>query len=471
MKAIKGLLLFHLALLVLISSCSNLLLPTGEGKSTERAATDVIQTYYEGGLFLKEETGVLDAEAAYKIYLPEGWHYFPPGEKRLVIYAHGYVTPGLEFSQSEELALIQPFIESFVSQGIAVAYSHYGESGWAVASGFECTKNLRNHFVATIGEPDYIYLWGVSEGALISVRLAEKEPALFDGVLAYAGPIGGAKMEFEYILNSRLAFDHFFKNRVKLAARYGSNEAKLLASALGYSRSFRGRDASAIDVDKDVLPLKYMSSTAFLTDMAPFIAKLMIMSPAKAMEMATVKVDGLNLYPLDSWITNRYGFLLPKDDFIPEFAYTMATTLWYNIYGTGDLLGRTGDVMPIDNSESEYLYRDYFRRYERSFTVEVFHSSPEAELFLFNWYQPLGTLTIPLVTLHATRDPAVPFFHQIAYGTIAAGSPWLTQIPIPGFGHGILIDFQNMVPVPDETGTSTYLLGALGELMRQVETP
>jgi len=454
--------------LLVLSGCGNLFAPqevlTANDALVSRSVSSSV--YYPDGKFLQMETGILGPEADYSINLPYGWQNFSPGEKNLLIYAHGYVTPDMDFSETEEYALINGALSGFVGQGFAVAYSNYADSGWAVKDGTIRTRQLRGYFVDKFGMPDNIYLCGVSEGAIIAIKLAEQNPELFSGVLAFAGPIGGAKMEFDYILNVRLAFDHFFKEAVKYAASLGSPEAKSLALALGYAEE--GEDSSAVDVRPDLLPPSYSSGTVFSANMAALIGSIMMQNPTtvkdETFEMASVAVDGSPLFPAGNWSTNPA--------FIPEFVFTVTTALWYNIYGTQDLLEKTHGHMPMDNTGIPYIYMDFSNELPSDFEifeVERFESSRDAEQYLKHWYQPVGGLRIPVVTLHFMRDPAVPYFHETAYkGIEGTDTVMLTQISIDGFGHGTLLNFEGGTLVPKFGITLGHIVGAFNALFAQV---
>jgi len=216
-----------------------------------------------------------------------------------------------------------------------------------------------------------------------------------------------------------------------------------LALALGYDPAGTS-DSSAVDVHPDLVNHpEYLYSALFITDMAPLIAGLLVSDPVKAVKMASAAVDDVPLFPVEYMGTNPA--------FIPEFATTIATALWYNIYGTGDLFIKTHGAMPLDNTECVYEYYPYGSG--NDFEVERFTARPSAEKYLEHWYKPDGELTIPVVTLHITRDPAVPFRHETAYAS-ASGIPsaFLTQIPIEGFGHGILMADEYGGPIADPLG-------------------
>ena len=91
-----------------------------------------------------------------------------------------------------------------------------------------------------------------------------------------------------------------------------------------------------------------------------------------------------------------------------------------------------------------------------------FASSIDAEKYLDHWFTPTGKLKRPMLTLHTTLDPAVPYFHEEAYAHAVAwagSSNWLVQIPVESYGHCEFEDFEVLEAFLDlvtwvETGTS-----------------
>lgn len=482
-----------IVLLLVFSGCSNVFLTgdtsTGNPESVSRVVTS--SEYYDSGdTMLKTETGVLDSGSKYTIFFPPGWQQLPDNQKKLMIYSHGYVTKDMDFSETDEYSLINDAKDAFLVQNFAVAFADYVDTGWAVKDGSLQTIHLRNYIVDTFGKPGRIYLTGVSEGALIAVKLAEQKPDLFNGVLAVAGPIGGAGLEFKCILDVRLAFDHFYKKVLTTAALQGDEPSKLLAAALGYDLT--GSESTAgivdqrwirrffpwhhhntnttikvIDVHPELLAPSYRKSTAFFTAIAPLLGELFMQDTDKALEFASVGVNAKPLFPIINWLKNP--------SFIPEFVFTVSTALWYNIYGTGDLLVKTGGKMPLGTDGDVYTYLKFKNGFPRLFpvvfNVERFSANRTAANYLEQWYQPVGGLTIPVVTLHFTRDPAVPFIHELVYAhTEGFPSTMLTQIPKAGFGHGTELTFlSDMTPVFHTDETLGYISNAFSLLVLKVE--
>lgn len=481
MKTIRLALYASIVFVLLLSGCNNLFNEPGssgnELDGTSRFVTS--REFYPGGEFLKSETGVLGPGAEYAIFLPYQWQIFPESQRTLIIYAHGYIPPGADFDGSDESALISQIIPSFLETGFAVAFSGYSESGWAVKDGSIRTRQLRSYFLESMGPADDIYLYGASEGALISIKLAEQNPELFSGVLAIAGPLGGSEEEFEYVINSRLFFDHFFRDQVVAAAISGNITALSLSRSLGYNMVPGGYDKSVFDALPDPDFPQAVDPQIFIESMAMLIGGFMLSNPDSALEMATARIGYDHLYYLSDCTATCSPFCtehwkwFDEPTFTTELTISILTALWYNIYGTNDLLERTRGRIPLDNSGIVYSYTDFNGGIPGSFEVidvERMESTPDARRYLDHWYIPDGDLLIPVVTLHLKRDNAVPFYHELIYkDKVPTLSPMLTQIEINRFGHGIIYDFVYGVPVPDYPATIAALQNAFNTLVAKVE--
>ena len=70
--------------------------------------------------------------------------------------------------------------------------------------------------------------------------------------------------------------------------------------------------------------------------------------------------------------------------------------------------------------------------------VERIESDGRARAYARRFYQPIGNLHAPLVTLHNTLDPVVPFQHEVNYSNLVAQkgkSAFLSIVPVPRYGH------------------------------------
>ena len=151
--------------------------------------------------------GVQSTGAIYRICLPAAnWN----GD--LIIYAHGYVSPGLPIA-IPPLTLPGAFgtIDTFLTaQGYAFATTSYHRNGLAMVEGVDDLVDLANLFVEKHGLPNRTILLGVSEGGAIAVLALERHPSVFDGALAGCGPYGSFQEQVDYFGDFRVVFDYFF---------------------------------------------------------------------------------------------------------------------------------------------------------------------------------------------------------------------------------------------------------------------
>lgn len=136
-------------------------------------------------LYARQVVDGTDGQAAlYRLVKPPSWN------GSLVLYAHGYVPLDAPIALPPEGELIAGLL---APQGFAVAFSSYGENGWAVKDGARHTRRLLSIFMRTFGTPRRVYVVGASMGGLIAIELAETRPDLFDAALPACAAAGGAR--------------------------------------------------------------------------------------------------------------------------------------------------------------------------------------------------------------------------------------------------------------------------------------
>ena len=311
----------------------------------------------------------------------------------LVVYAHGYAFP----DEDPALPTIDDLRDALMEMGYGVAYSSYSETGWAVHVAINETRQLRGLFSGAFGRPDKTYLMGKSMGGNISIALAERNPNLYDGVVPLCGAIGGTKMAVDYIFNVRLLFDFYYPG---------------------------------------VLP----GNTNFVPDglsagLAFYLAQqALIANPGPAFELAGI--HPVNIQYADA----------------TELFTAILTGIYFHVGSFTDFLDRTHGHDFFDNSD--VLYSGSSDDEALNATIPRFTSTPDAEAFMRQWYEPTGKLKIPAVAIHTTRDEVVQIFHEDSYfeKVSAAGySDNLVQHYIDRFGHceftleEILAAFDEMV--------------------------
>jgi hypothetical protein len=110
--------------------------------------------------------------------------------------------------------------------------------------------------------------------------------------------------------------------------------------------------------------------------------------------------------------------------------------LGFAMQGGGDLYERTHGHSYFDNATYRYnsaalppaLVDDINARVAR------YTRTPDAAAFLARYGEPSGRLYSPVLTLHTTRDPVVPVFHEDLLAAVDAG-PWLVQNKVDRYGH------------------------------------
>ena len=154
---------------------------------TRGAAASSVTTY----------TGIIGG-AAYKVEVPNPWNGV------LVLYSHGYVTPG---SPNPATDAGDPFTGGvLLSQGFALAGSSYSTTGWAVQQALGDQIALLDWFKAKVGAPQKTIAWGHSLGGLITAGLIQKHPERFDAALPMCGAVAGGIGVWNQALDSAFAF-------------------------------------------------------------------------------------------------------------------------------------------------------------------------------------------------------------------------------------------------------------------------
>jgi pimeloyl-ACP methyl ester carboxylesterase len=312
----------------------------------------------------------------YRLDRPEQWN------GRLVLFAHGAVPPTIPVRLPPDVA---PLRDALVARGYGFAHSSRSETGFALKDGVQRTRQLLGLFVSKFGPPEHTYLMGNSLGGAITLMLAETNPGPFDGALPMCTIAGGTQMAADYVWGTRVLFDAFFPGVIP-------GDALHVPEGLDFSR-----------------------------DVAPAVRSALLADPARAMEMAGVdqiEIQYASFPELVNALTNP------------------ATPLALQVNFTEDVLGRTHGRFWFDNTAT--IYTGSKDDAALNAGVGRFVSTPDATNYLDHYYQPDGNLTLPVLTLHTTRDPLIRFAHEAVYAGIVAAqgkSDLLVQRTFDRFGH------------------------------------
>jgi pimeloyl-ACP methyl ester carboxylesterase len=329
--------------------------------------------------------------ALYQFIVPQSWN------GQLIVYAHGYADPAAPIalpSTPEE----QQIFQAAASQGFALAISSYSQNGWAVKEGAQDVHALQDLFAAKVGKPSRTYLVGVSMGGLIAVDLAENFPTKYDGALSICGVVGGAPMNWQRSGDGRVLFNYFFPGVLPadflhapdLDSTVGGPTFNTIANALAAGFAAPGN------------PTLQFASVAGLTGSSP----------------------NELIYSAFSLVTSNFNEMMQR-------------TQGKNFYDNTNTV--------YSGSANDTLLNARMQR---------FQAMPDAVEYVAKYYTPTGKLSIPVLTLHTTQDPTVPFSQEAAFAAVVAkagASPFLVQQSADRYGHcnlkptEILNSFQALV--------------------------
>jgi len=324
------------------------------------------------------EPGVLGA-AQILICVPPAWN----GD--LVVFAHGYVAPTNGDPEIPWDQLVLPDGTSIpgivTGLGFAFATTSYSDDGLAVLPGVQDVRGLAEHFKGLGHDADHVYLVGASEGGLVTTLAVEQSPEVFSGGLATCGPVGDFRRQVDYWGDFRVLFDYFFPGVIP-----GS-----------------------------VVNPPAISQVDWQTVYVPRIAAAFQARPARLDKLLRV-----SRAPFD-----------PND---PQTKIEAALgILWYNVFATSDAKAKLGGN-PYDNSQRLYLGsgNDFWL----NLLVDRFHADRTALAAIEAGYQTSGKLAAPLVTLHTTADPIIPYWHEPLYSLKALANSGLLHASLPVFRYG-----------------------------------
>jgi hypothetical protein len=149
------------------------------------------------------------------IIVPQGW---TPETGGLFVYAHGYtldqrtivpypadITPG---NLTTKLTGGDQVLRIPLILGYAVATTTFRSVGWAVEDAVKDIESLRRYFVKKYGEPAVSYIWGHSEGGMVTQAVLELASKHYDGALPFCAPGAGGRRNFNAAWDLRTAYDY-----------------------------------------------------------------------------------------------------------------------------------------------------------------------------------------------------------------------------------------------------------------------
>jgi alpha-beta hydrolase superfamily lysophospholipase len=318
----------------------------------------------------------------YRVCMPE------PGcwNGDLVVFAHGYVAFNEEVAIPEdqlELPDGTSLPELINTLGFGFATTSYPLNGLAVREAVTDVRELVDFFTCRVGPPADVYLTGASEGGLVTALAVERFPEVFSGGLAACGPVGDFRWQVNWYGDFRVVFDLLFPGVLP---------------------------GSAVEIPEEVIE-------GWDEIYEPRVREALAADPEATGELLRITKA-------------------PWDHADPSTREeTILGLLWYSVFATNDAVEKLGG-QPFGNrwrfytgSNNDLVLNLRVRRYRAD-------SAALAEIEAN--YQTSGALALPLVTLHTTGDPIVPFWHEWLYWsrTRASGSGELHRsLPVLRYGH------------------------------------
>ena len=364
----------------------------------------------------------------------------------LVVFAHGYMDPRrpVDIPYDQLLLSDGTTIPGLVnSLNFAFATTSYRKNGLAVVEGVQDVLGLIAFFKQAFPTTNQVFLVGASEGGLVTTLITEKYPSSINGGLALCGPIGDFVKQVDYWDDFRVVFDYFFPDT-------------LAPTAINIPPSLPDQWSTYTSVVIEPFPPVPVEIPGPLQNSV--IVALQTAPAAKISQLLRVTKAPISILDPQKSTLN-----------------TVLTLLWYNLMSTNDgrvelnhgpYTGNQGN--PYDNIH--HIYTGSANDKFLNAKVKRFAASPAALKEITRNYQTSGNLTIPLVTMHTTGDPVVPFWHEGLYflkvlfnKTNPKSYKNLTNITIARYGHcsfyaeELLLAFNRLLGNAGGTTMNTYL--------------
>ena len=248
--------------------------------------------------------------------------------------------------------------------------------------------------------------WGHPREASSRHLAIEKNPEkVFSGGVASCGPIGDFARQIDYWGDFRVIYDYFF------GSLFPGFDPVTIPPTFDYNlwRIYTPQTVASLTI-----PAQATGSMAFSIGLT--FAAQMSSHPEKAAQL--LSVTGAPIDPAD--VANS----------------TLNTTmgiLSYNVLATND--GKIAlNGIPYNNLDPLKTYTGSLDDTTLNSLVERVGPRTATEL---PKYQTTGVLGVPLLAMHNTGDPIVPFWHEALYqAKLDPGSvKYYTSIPIQRYGH------------------------------------
>jgi hypothetical protein len=310
----------------------------------------------------------------------------------LVVFAHGYVAPDEPLGIPDYAIDGIPLSALVTEEGFVYATSSFPRNGLAIQEGIDDLEHLGATVRDACGLPGPILLAGASEGGAITA-LALERSHVFWGGLALCGPIGSFQKQINHYGDFRVVFDYFFPGVLP---------------------------GTAIDPDPTG-DVRANWEEAEEEGGIPYVDRIAL--ALQSNPSATQQLLKVLRVPVD-----------PADP-VTSIGEAVIRNLWYNVFATYDAQAQLGG-QPFGNRWR--FYTGSSNDFWLNLKVKRYRADDRARLEIAANYETSGQLDAPVVTMHTTGDPIVPYWHELFYRwkTCRSGS-WAmhTNLPVFKYGH------------------------------------
>jgi pimeloyl-ACP methyl ester carboxylesterase len=308
-------------------------------------------------------TGADDNGARYWIAIPGAWN------KTLVMHAHGGprlspITPDSNLEDLERFAVT-------VRQGFAWAGSSYRRPGYGVRMAAEDTDNLRKIFIKAFGQPKRTLLHGQSWGGNVAAKAIELYGRNYDGMVLTNGMLAGGTRNYLHRADLRAVYQYYCNNH----PRPDEPQYPLWMGLPADSR-MNGKELAA--------RVNECTGVAL-----PVAQRSELQRRNLANILAVVPVPERTLVSHLNWATFMFRDMVQRV-----------------------LDGRN----PFSNAHVAYRGSDDDAALNRG--VARFDADPAAVAALADDSDMQGTLTVPVIAMHAIDDPTALVEYEAAYGDL-----------------------------------------------------
>jgi pimeloyl-ACP methyl ester carboxylesterase len=247
------------------------------------------------------------------------------------------------------------------------------------------SHQLRGLFTSRIAPPERTFLFGNSLGGIVAMLLTQKFPQSYDGTFIESGVVGGTRAEMEYLCDAKVLFDCLYPS-VQLGGLFTP------------------------------IPITNVNAQV----VGPVVA---------AVQANPTGLGVLNLATRRP-LAGANG---------QELLTSLLNVLVFQMQGATDLMDRTQGHVFYENDDIVFggsLPASISGPLNGC--VARYSATADARAWTDHYGEPSGELSIPVFTLHNTRDPLVPLFHEqlLADAVHARGrDAFLAQRLKNSYGH------------------------------------